>query len=54
VWLAVGEDDGLMPANQLLGVALPKDRYRVLPGGHGWKVWTPAINAVAPLALTHD
>jgi pimeloyl-ACP methyl ester carboxylesterase len=51
VWLAVGQDDGLMAANDLLGAALPKDRYRVLPGGHGWKVWTPAANALVPKAL---
>jgi pimeloyl-ACP methyl ester carboxylesterase len=51
VWLAVGEDDGLVGANRVLGAVLPADRFLVLPGGHGWKVWTPAADVVVPRAL---
>lgn len=51
VWLAVGEDDGLVKANRVLGAVLPADRFSVLPGGHGWKVWTPAADVVVPRAL---
>lgn len=51
VWLAVGKDDRLLAANRLLGDVLPKERFLVLPGGHGWKVWTPAAAQVARRAL---
>jgi pimeloyl-ACP methyl ester carboxylesterase len=51
VWLAVGEVDGLVGANRVLGAVLPADRFLVLPGGHGWKVWTPAADVVMPRAL---
>jgi hypothetical protein len=47
LWLAVGADDGLLPANRTLEPALPPGRFRVLPGGHGWKVWTPAVDGMA-------
>ena len=51
VWLAVGDSDSLLPANQVLGSALAEERFLVLPGGHGWSVWTPAIERIAPQAL---
>jgi pimeloyl-ACP methyl ester carboxylesterase len=51
VWLAVGEEDGLLKANRTLGAVLPKERFLVLPGGHGWKVWTPAVERLVPSAL---
>lgn len=51
VWLAVGDSDSLLPANKLLGDALRSERFVVLPGGHGWSVWTPAIQRIAPRAL---
>jgi pimeloyl-ACP methyl ester carboxylesterase len=51
VWLAVGDSDGLLPANKLLGSAIGGERFLVLPGGHGWKVWTPAVERIAPRAL---
>jgi pimeloyl-ACP methyl ester carboxylesterase len=51
VWLAVGQSDSLLPANQILGRALEPQRFLTLPGGHGWKVWTPALTRVAPLAI---
>lgn len=51
VWLAVGQRDRLLSANQILGRALAPQRFLTLPGGHGWKVWTPAAEQVAPLAI---
>jgi pimeloyl-ACP methyl ester carboxylesterase len=47
LWLAVGASDDLLVANQTLAPALPAGRFRVLPGGHGWKVWTPAVEGMA-------
>jgi pimeloyl-ACP methyl ester carboxylesterase len=51
VWLAVGQSDRLFPANEVLGRALAPQRFLTLQGGHGWKVWTPALERVAPLAI---
>lgn len=51
IWLAVGESDGLFPADRTLGRALAPQRFLTLPGGHGWKVWTPALARIAPVAL---
>jgi pimeloyl-ACP methyl ester carboxylesterase len=51
VWLAVGDEDGLRGAEQVLIDALPKSRVLILPGGHGWRVWTPAVRRVAADAL---
>lgn len=52
IWLAVGQDDRLLPANRLLGDVLPPERFLILPGGHGWKVWTPAAAQLASPALS--
>ena len=51
VWLAVGKSDRLLRADQVLGKALDPKHFVTLPGGHGWKVWTPALERVAPLAI---
>jgi pimeloyl-ACP methyl ester carboxylesterase len=51
VWLAVGQSDSLLPADEILGRALRSPRFLTLPGGHGWKVWTPALERLAPLAI---
>lgn len=51
VWLAVGQSDRLLSANRILGSALPPQHFLTPPGGHGWKVWTPALEQVAPLAI---
>jgi pimeloyl-ACP methyl ester carboxylesterase len=51
LWLAVGADDGLVTANTLLGKVLPADHFLVMQGGHGWKVWTPAVERVAQRAF---
>jgi pimeloyl-ACP methyl ester carboxylesterase len=51
VWLAVGRSDRLLAADATLGDALDSQRFLTLPGGHGWKVWTPALEHIAPLAI---
>jgi pimeloyl-ACP methyl ester carboxylesterase len=51
IWLAVGASDRLLRADRLLTDALAPERVLVLPGGHGWEVWTPAIEQLAPRAL---
>lgn len=43
VWLAYGEDDPLRAALPLLAPLLPHDHVLVRPGGHTWRVWTPAL-----------
>lgn len=51
VFVAVGDRDRLLHADRLLGAALEPAHMLVLPGGHGWKVWTPALEKLAPLAF---
>lgn len=51
LWLAVGSEDRLRRPDTLLGGALDPAHVLVLPGGHGWKVWTPALQKLAPTAL---
>ena len=52
LWVAVGQSDGLHLADAVLGKALEPARFLTLPGGHGWKVWTPAVERIAPRALS--
>jgi pimeloyl-ACP methyl ester carboxylesterase len=51
IWLAVGDQDRLLPADRLLADALSPSRVLVLPGGHGWAVWTPAVKQLSARAL---
>lgn len=51
VWLAVGEADHLLAADRVLGDALDPSHVLVRPGGHGWKVWTPAVAELGPRAF---
>lgn len=51
LFLAVGASDRLLAANRLLGDALDPAHVRILPGGHGWRVWTPALEQLAPVAF---
>ena len=51
LWLAVGSEDRLRQTDDILGGALDASHVLVLPGGHGWKVWTPALQKLAPAAL---
>lgn len=46
VWLTYGRDDRLRRAMPVLAPALRPDHVRVVDGGHAWKVWTPALEAV--------
>lgn len=49
--LGVGESDRLLGPNRLLGSVLPASHVRVLPGGHGWAVWTRALETLAEVAF---
>jgi S-formylglutathione hydrolase FrmB len=51
LWLSVGDDDRLFGASATIGRTLPKERFFVLPGGHGWKVWTRAVDTLAGRAF---
>lgn len=51
IWLAVGDHDGLLAADRVLADALPPERVLILPGEHGWKVWTPAARTLAARAF---
>jgi pimeloyl-ACP methyl ester carboxylesterase len=51
LFVAVGDRDHLLPADRLVGDVLDPTHMLVLPGGHGWKVWTPAVELLAPLAF---
>jgi hypothetical protein len=46
VWLAYGDRDRLRDAAALLAPLLPADQVMVRPGGHTWKVWSPAIGEI--------
>lgn len=54
LFLGVGLEDRLLVADRLLGSALDPAHVVVLPGGHGWKVWTPALERLAPLAFDNS
>jgi hypothetical protein len=51
LYVGVGSEDRLRTPDSLIGSTLPKDHFVVLPGGHGWKVWTPAITQLAATAF---
>lgn len=51
LYVAVGDQDRLLGADRLVGEVLDPTHMLVLPGGHGWKVWTPALELLAPLAF---
>ena len=51
LFLSVGKDDRLFAANETLAKALPSDHFLPLEGGHGWKVWTPAVEELAARAF---
>jgi len=49
VWVSVGnKDEG---KRTLLRDAMQPDHYVVLPGGHDWDAWTPALERIAQSAL---
>jgi hypothetical protein len=51
IFVGVGNQDRLLPANGLLASELEPSHFLVLPGGHGWKVWTPALDTLAARAF---
>lgn len=46
VWLAYGDTDRLRGAISLLEPHLPAGHVLVLPGGHAWTVWSPALRGL--------
>jgi pimeloyl-ACP methyl ester carboxylesterase len=44
--LGVGESDHLLAADRLLGDRLDPTHFVLLPGGHDWNVWTPALTTL--------
>jgi enterochelin esterase-like enzyme len=46
VWLAYGDHDRLRIAQPLLSPLLPPGHVRSWPGGHSWRVWTPALRDI--------
>jgi pimeloyl-ACP methyl ester carboxylesterase len=49
VWVAVGDKD--QDKRNLLRDAVEPGHYIVLPGGHDWEVWTPALDQIAHRAF---
>lgn len=50
VWLAYGDRDRLRSAMPLLIPLLPRDHVLARPGGHAWRVWSPALGEVLQAA----
>jgi pimeloyl-ACP methyl ester carboxylesterase len=51
LWLGVGTEDRLRRPDSVLADALDPTHVQILPGGHGWKVWTPAVDRLAQTAF---
>jgi pimeloyl-ACP methyl ester carboxylesterase len=49
VWVGIGERD--QARRELLRDALAPDHYIVLPGGHDWSAWTPALERITRQAF---
>ena len=45
IWVGVGDRD--QAKRELLRAALPPDHYIVLPGGHDWGPWVPALEQIS-------
>lgn len=54
VWLAYGEDDPLRAALPLLAPVVPADHVLLRPGGHTWRVWTPALRELLEREAARD
>ena len=46
VWIAYGDEDRLRIAEPLLAPLVPAGHVLVRPGGHSWRVWTPALREI--------
>jgi enterochelin esterase-like enzyme len=44
VWVGLGDRD--QKSRELLRDAVPPGHYLVLPGGHDWDVWRPALEHI--------
>jgi hypothetical protein len=51
LYLGVGSEDRLLRPDSVLGSVIPTSHFVVLPGGHGWKVWTPLISRLSATAF---
>jgi pimeloyl-ACP methyl ester carboxylesterase len=49
LWLGVGDKD--TGSIRLLADLVDRSHFVVLPGGHGWDVWTPALERLAQRAF---
>jgi len=49
VWVGVGDRD--QAQRDLLREVIAPDHYLVLPGGHDWSAWTPALEQIARRAF---
>jgi pimeloyl-ACP methyl ester carboxylesterase len=49
VWVGVGDRD--LAPRELLREVVEPDHFVVLPGGHDWNVWTPALERIARSAF---
>lgn len=51
LWLGVGTEDRASRPDSVLARALDAKHVQILPGGHGWNVWTPAVDRLAQTAF---
>ena len=42
IWLICGQQDQFHGAAGMIAPLLPAENYQAPPGGHAWRVWTPA------------
>ena len=49
IWVGIGNRDEAR--RELLRDVLPPDHYVVLPGGHDWSAWTPALDRITRQAF---
>jgi pimeloyl-ACP methyl ester carboxylesterase len=52
VYLGVGDRDRLLTPDLLLGAHLPEGHLVILPGGHGFSVWTQALDTLSARAFS--
>lgn len=53
IWLAYGESDRLRKSIEMVTPLLPPSHVLMVPGGHTWRVWTPAMGELLK-RITHE